>query len=150
MPDREVQRKQILDSLIATTSRLIRCGGLISLVLRTRQQVVELLGRARAELATEQVWVRARRRQRWFEWCNDQLANGSAKLFKWVRDGSRVVVAPLWTPPVGEDQPGYGAHLKAIRKAWAALWAPSRGSLITSFAGWLQELEGLPELPGAP
>ena len=79
--DREVQRKQILDSLIddepADSVWRAHFAG-----LRTRQQVVDLLGRARAELATEQVWVRSRRRQRWYDWCNDQLANGSAKLFK--------------------------------------------------------------------
>ena len=52
--DREVQRRQILDGLnddepVDSEWRPLFAG------LRTRQQVVDLLGRARAELATEQV-----------------------------------------------------------------------------------------------
>ena len=63
--DREVQRRQILDSLNSDEPEESEWRRLFA-ELRTKQQVVDLLGRARAELATEQVWVRSRRRQRWF------------------------------------------------------------------------------------
>ena len=98
--ERDAQRQQIMDSLLkAETADSLWRAQVAGLV--TRQQVVELSARAAAEVATERVWVRSHRRQRWFEWCNDQMENGSRQLFKWVREGSRAISAPLWTAPEG-------------------------------------------------
>ena len=58
-------------------------------------------------------------------------------------------MAPPWTMTPEGKQPGLGAQLDEIAKAWGALWRPSEAPA-PDLSDWMVELEGLSAFPPLP
>eukprot|EP00972_Heterocapsa_arctica_P028820 4240416-Heterocapsa_arctica.AAC.1 len=64
----------------------------------TRERLVQLVELAREEAKHGATELRESRCQGWAKFCAEQVAAGSGKLYKWIREGSIAFVLPRCDP----------------------------------------------------
>eukprot|EP00972_Heterocapsa_arctica_P060918 8984602-Heterocapsa_arctica.AAC.1 len=89
-----------------------------------RERLVQLVELAREEAKHGATELRESRCQGWAEYCAEQVAAGSGKLYKWIREGSKAFVLPRCDPEwrgteeqqVDNPPPGLAARQAGIEK----------------------------------
>ena len=116
-----------------------------------RDDLEELVARARREAGHASRQDQAGRRAAWHDFCARDVARGGRHVHRWVRNGPRDSFAPVVPAPTepGADPgwvagPGAVAHLSDL--AWHKLWVRPDDPHPEE-SEWLSELDDLPPFP---
>ena len=135
---------------------------LTQLLRRPGEALPGLVARAEEQYAAAATAGRAWRRQQWQQWVDSALADGSGRVYRWIKGGGASAAALV--PDPAAHEPGQGgeaaagstrwllalrggpaAQLRHMEAHWVPLWRRQPPAQLPE--EWLMELDGLPPFP---
>jgi hypothetical protein len=121
-----------------------------------------LIVKAEEEYTAHAAECRAKRRHRWQQWVDSALADGSGRVYRWIKGSGGCAAALVPDPAAQQDSQdadaapstkswllalrgGPAAQLRHLEKHWVPLWRRETPADLPE--EWLAELDGLPPFP---